>query len=193
MYRSPSVRDRLADAWAWLESNGLVGFQPAQSFSALARRVTAAGTRALQDSGFQRLQAAVRLNSELHPALASTSVRSQFLIGDYELEAFVSLRQVEIRVRSLGGYPDDLLGMKLMERAFSPGAGPLCDPSADPGEQQARMALFRGAIGTFKNPTSHRAVGYDSPTLASEIIMLADLLMRLLDQAQARQDAAAQT
>ena len=48
------------------------------------------------------------------------------------------------------------------------------------------MALFRGAIGTFKNPTSHRPVEYDDPTLAAEVIFLADLLMRMLDRVEDR-------
>lgn len=42
------------------------------------------------------------------------------------------------------------------------------------------------AIGLFKNPASHRPVDYDEPTVASEIVLLADLLMRLLDQIQIR-------
>jgi hypothetical protein len=48
------------------------------------------------------------------------------------------------------------------------------------------MYLFSGAIGLFKNPTSHRAVGYDDPDIASEVILLADLLLRLLDHVAAR-------
>ena len=54
------------------------------------------------------------------------------------------------------------------------------DTAADPGEQEAAMTL--GAIGLFKNPTSHRAVSYDDPVIASDIILLADLLLRFLDQ-----------
>lgn len=62
----------------------------------------------------------------------------------------------------------------------------LTDPDADPGEQVATMELFKGAIGLFKNPTSHRPVDYDDPTLASEVIVFADLLLRLLDRVEER-------
>ncbi len=43
------------------------------------------------------------------------------------------------------------------------------------------MSLFRGAISVFKNPVSHRQVDYADPTLASEVVLLADLLLRILD------------
>ncbi len=48
------------------------------------------------------------------------------------------------------------------------------------------MDLFKGTIGLFKNPSSHRPVDYDDPTLASEIVLFADLLHRLLDQVEVR-------
>jgi hypothetical protein len=44
------------------------------------------------------------------------------------------------------------------------------------------MALFWGAIGVFKNPPSHRQVDYANPTIASEIVLFADLLLRTLDE-----------
>jgi uncharacterized protein (TIGR02391 family) len=49
------------------------------------------------------------------------------------------------------------------------------------------MELFAGAIGTFKNPPSHRQVDYANPIEASEVILLADLLMRLLDRTQSQE------
>lgn len=44
------------------------------------------------------------------------------------------------------------------------------------------MELFKGAIGLFKNPSSHRRVDLADPTEAVEIILLADLLLRLLQK-----------
>lgn len=108
-------------------------------------------------------------------------MQSQFLIGEYELAAFAAMREVEIRVRELAGTESLLIGVKLMRTAFGEG-GALADPKLDPGERVGRMELFAGAIGTFKNPPSHRQVNYSDPTEASEVVLLADLLMRLLDR-----------
>jgi uncharacterized protein (TIGR02391 family) len=72
-----------------------------------------------------------------------------------------------------------------MQAAFSPTVpGPLFDPSMDGGEAVARMNLFAGALGVFKNPTSHREVAFDDPAEAAEVILFADLLMRILDRVE---------
>lgn len=117
---------------------------------------------------------------DLHPLIAER-IRSQYLLGEYEAAAFLAMRQVEIRVRDLAGASAGDLGVALMQSAFRKG-GALADPDLEPGEQEATMALFWGAIGVFKNPSSHRQVDFADPTLASEAILLADLLLRMLDQ-----------
>ena len=96
------------------------------------------------------------------------------------------MREVEIRVRELAGTVadgDQDIGVKLMTRAFNANeGGPLVDSSSDRGERVAMMNLFQGAIGVFKNPPSHRQVDYADPTVASEIVLFADLLLRMLDE-----------
>jgi uncharacterized protein (TIGR02391 family) len=186
VFNQPGVSGRIADAWAWLEAHALIGPNPEQSTSANARRMTQEGRAALQE-GFGKLRAGRRLDVDLHPT-RQWSVRRQFLLGEFELATFAALRAVEIRVRQLGAFPNDQIGVSLMAAAFNPkDPGPLVDPNAERGEQEAIMALFRGAIGTFKNPSSHRAVDFEDPVMASEVVLLADLLMRLLDQVEERQ------
>lgn len=48
------------------------------------------------------------------------------------------------------------------------------------------MALFWGAIGVFKNQVSHRQVDHADATVASEVVLLADLLLRILDGVEDR-------
>jgi uncharacterized protein (TIGR02391 family) len=86
-----------------------------------------------------------------------------------------------VRTRAIAAAPDSLIGVKLIRFAFGED-GPLRNPQLDGGELIARMELFAGAIGLFKNPTSHRDVVFDDPAEAAEVIMLADLLMRILDR-----------
>jgi hypothetical protein len=91
-----------------------------------------------------------------------------FLRGDHDVAVFQAFKEVEVSVRRAAndkgaGFPDDLIGMTLMRRAFHPDTGPLRDATRVAGERDAEMALFAGAIGFAKNPASHRDV--DVPPL----------------------------
>lgn len=68
-----------------------------------------------------------------------------------------------------------------MRKAFNPENGPLTDSSANGGEKTARMELFAGAIGSYKNPSSHRYVNFDDPMEVADIIHLANQLLRTLE------------
>lgn len=184
--REQGVPEPVLKCWAealnWLISKNLVARGiPGQS-SSDAIFVTRLGSKILQ-TGLERVQAAERLDVALHSRLEQ--VKSQFLLGQYELAAFAAMREVEIRVREISGADSSLIGVKLMRKSFGDG-GNLADPELDPGERVGIMELFSGAIGTFKNPPSHRQVDYADPTEASEVVLLADLLMRLLDRIAAR-------
>jgi uncharacterized protein (TIGR02391 family) len=176
--RGPHIH-ALAEAWAWLEARALVAPKPDQSATG-ARIVTRAGKRAIRQGSLQEILAAERIGLDLHARLEG-KIRPIFLLGDYETAAFKAMKEVEVRVRELAGLPNDLIGVTLMRQAFNPSGGPLTNATHEGGERQARSDLFAGAIGSFKNPTSHRTVTYTDPTEASEVIMLADLLMRILD------------
>ncbi len=172
--------DAFCEAWEWLHNNGLVMEDRFDQSGLHSIKVTRLGRAVAQSGDLARLRASARLNVDLHPALES-KVRPQFLMGDYEMAAFAAMKAVEVHVREMAGLPASAIGVKLMRTAFGPG-GRLCDTSLDEGEQSARRELFSGAIGTIKNPTSHREVQYDDPTEASEAVLLADLLMRILDR-----------
>jgi hypothetical protein len=60
------------------------------------------------------------------------------------------MRAIEVRVRKLAGFRDEVIGSDLMTKAFKTG-GPLADPSAPPGEVDGTMMLFRGAYAVLRN------------------------------------------
>jgi uncharacterized protein (TIGR02391 family) len=90
------------------------------------------------------------------------------------------MKAVEVAVRDAAHLPGEL-GVRLMRKAFDPKNGPLTDTEADEGEREALSALFAGAIGSYKNPHSHRDVQLTDPRAAVEIIMLANHLLRIVD------------
>jgi uncharacterized protein (TIGR02391 family) len=174
-----------SEAFEWLQLHGLIAREMSQSGSADWFFVTDRGWDVAEnDAALPQIEAAERLGVDLHPRIAER-VRAQFLLGEAETAAFIAMRDVEIRVRELSGASQGDLGVPLVKSAFREG-GRLADPEQEPGEQQATMALFWGAIGVFKNPSSHREVDYGDLTMASEVILLADLLLRLLDRIQRR-------
>lgn len=185
-----SASRRAVEAWDWLVHHGLVApRQDATSPFSEPGYITPRGHAVLADEqGLATMRAEERLDVDLHPLLEHR-IRRQFLLGEYELAAFAAMREVEIRVRQLGQFPDDLVGGPLMRAAFSAREdvpGPLTDTAQVGSEQQATSDLFAGAIGVFKNPSSHRQVSFDAATTASEIVFLADLLLRMLDGVERR-------
>ena len=86
-------------------------------------------------------------------------------------------------VRKKAGQPASAIGVNLMTTVFKPGASMLKHPEAQvPSEEESLFYLMRGAIGWFKNPSSHRTVGYDDDHQAAHILGFANLLLDLLDQ-----------
>ena len=72
-----------------------------------------------------------------------------------------------------------------MRKAFRRG-GLLTDAAAPVAEQQALSDLFAGAIGSYKNPCSHRSVTIESAE-AIEMIMLASHLLGIVYKRSSKQ------
>ncbi|MFJ9628993.1 TIGR02391 family protein [Streptomyces sp. NPDC101175] len=172
----------IAEAVQWLWSHGMIANKPGDN-NPHTMFVTRRGREAVEQ-GITTVRSVNRLQDNLHP-LIEAKARRQFLLGEYENAIFVSMKAVEVRVRQLADWGDDIFGTDLMTKAFKAG-GPLADPAAPPGEVVGTMMLFSGAYAVLRNPSGHREVSFDDVTEASEAVMTASLLMRMLDKIERR-------
>lgn len=114
-----------------------------------------------------------------HPTVQQ-KVLPIFFQGDYDTAVFQAFKQVEIAVREAGGYEATDYGIDLMRKAFHVDTGRLTDSSQTRTERQAKSDIFAGAIGGYKNPSSHRNVEFTTEE-AVEAIILAGHLLRIVD------------
>jgi len=196
-HQKPLAR-ALGEAWGWLVGEGMIAVDPVTIHGAGAPGltpyfVTRWGTQVLSEGseGLNLNRARRRLGVELHQNLAP-KLQPLIHVGAFEQAAFMALREIEQRVKEMAGTPkdkqgqNDLRGDALMTFAFNPSSGPLTDSSADTGERQGVMNLFKGAFAAFRNPLGHRTIEFDDPTEAAEVVLFADLLMRQLDRIESR-------
>jgi uncharacterized protein (TIGR02391 family) len=175
-----TVAKAITEAWVWLEKEGLIAPAPGQPADWIF--ITRRG-RKFRETGDVRNYRAVTLlpDKTLDPKLAS-KVHPAFLRGDYDTAIFEAFKEVEVRVRTLSNAGNSDIGVNLMRKAFHPENGQLTDRTQVPSEKQAVSDLFAGAIGSFKNPSSHRDVDFSDPAEVAELIMFADQLIRITER-----------
>jgi uncharacterized protein (TIGR02391 family) len=140
------------------------------------------GVKAVENpAAFEQLKRAAAFPKVLlHPSIAE-KVWLELARGDFADAVFAAFRAVEESVRTAGGYALTDIGTDLMRKAFHKHDGPLTDRAQPEAEREALAHLFAGAIGSYKNPHSHRTVTITDRVEVQEMVMLASHLLRIVD------------
>jgi len=175
------IAKALMEAWIWLEREGFIAPRPGIGIHPGEWMFITRRGKSIKNS--IDLKSFVHGNllpkQQLHPSIA-TKVWSSFVRGDYDTSVFQAFKEVEVAVRDKGGFSASEIGVDLMRKAFDVKKGPLTDMTSLEAERLALSNLFAGALGSYKNPHSHRHVKIDAPE-AVEMIMLASHLLRIVD------------
>ena len=106
--RDGSIQMALAEAWAWLEREGLIVPRPATQgeWVSVSRR----GRVLTNQVDFDAYKRGNLLRRDALDPLLEQKVWPLFIRGDYEVAVFQAFKLIEVRVRELCAYPDTLLG-----------------------------------------------------------------------------------
>jgi len=177
--RTLEFTERLVEAWILLERELLIAPKPGSDGQWYF--ITRRGKKLVDSQDFETYIRANVLDFAVIDPILARKVKPLYLRGDYDTAIFQAFKEVEIRIRKKGNYSNSDIGVPLVRKAFDTANGPLTDVNADPGEKEAMGNLFAGAIGLFKNPSSHHDAEYDDPNEAADLIHFANHLLRILD------------
>jgi uncharacterized protein (TIGR02391 family) len=186
-HKKQQIDEHLNRAWRLLEREGFIEASPGINGAHGWKAFTEAGLAIANGQNWEATRTAMLFPKELIHVAIRDKVWAALARGELDEAVFAAFKAVEVAVRQAGGYDVTDLGADLMRKAFDPSdtpkdnRGKLTDLSHPPGEREALAHLFSGAIGSYKNPHSHRTVNLNDAAEAREQVMLASHLLRIVD------------
>lgn len=171
----------ILEAWTWLEGQALLIYDRKYVGAHTCRILSRRARQLARTENPARAFKARQIPKETLDERIREDVWGLYHRGKYDTAVFEAMKAVEIAVRQAAGLPDSIIGTGLMRTAFDAQTGALTNKDAEKSEREAVAHLFAGAIGSFKNPHSHRDVEISDPDEAAEIIMLANLMLRIVN------------
>jgi uncharacterized protein (TIGR02391 family) len=179
---TPQVREQvalvMAEGWHWLVQEGFIAPRPGDTFG--WHFITRRGQKIRNRTELSAYVNAVILPRKLLHPLIACACWSAFLRGEYDTAVFQAFREVEVAIRVAGQYSANDYGTDLARRALDPKGGPLTDSSKPTSEREALANLVAGALGSYKNPHSHRKVQL-SVEESVEMIIIASHILKIVE------------
>lgn len=176
--RHKGAMQACAEAWDWLFSHGFIGqhIDHGDGWFRLTRR----GRAVVSVDGFAQWVADQELPESMLDEQLRGRTLSLFRQCAFDTAVFEAFKTLEVAIRDAAGLGHELVGVALASRAFHVDGGPLTNPNAEKGERVGLMSLMTGALGSYKNPHSHRRVEITSAE-AREMLLLASHLLRIVE------------
>ena len=176
--RKEEIAFALMEVWQWLVQEGLIAPRPGETNG--WHFITRRGKKVKNREELSAYRSSVILPRRLlHPAIVK-ACWSAFLRGDYDTAVFQTFKELEVVIREAGKFKAEDYGVDLARKAFHEFNGPLADQSMPVSERQALSHLVAGALGSYKNPHSHRKVELTAEE-AVEMIILGSHLLKIVD------------
>jgi len=156
--RRDEIEYALMEGWQWLVQEGLIAPRPGDSHG--WHFITRRGKKIKNREGLSAYRSSVILPRSL--------------------AVFQTFKELEVAIREAGNFKADDYGVDLARKAFHESTGPLTDQSMPVSERQALSHLVAGALGSYKNPHSHRKVKLTAEE-AVEMIILGSHLLKIVD------------